>query len=205
MKWFLKIIFIIPTLLSLGCGEDPILEQARSANKSPSQQTASPEKEVKSSTKQTEIPKIAPPNDGNTANKRLELPKVEPPQRVQEGEPPPKPESQKFVLFEGKISVDNWSGKPIRIDIFDGDQRNIGGKRPSVVLSEKLDTIGDFSIKVPQEEGNVWIGAYIDEDQDGRPGPKDPSGWYAGNPVSSTQNQSGISFSLGLPDEPASE
>lgn len=200
MNRFSKLILIMPILWALGCGEDPILEQARNLEKNESSK-----KEVK---KEEKLPDISPPKRGDAAKEKKKMPsiappKVEPPKRVQEGEPPPKPEVQKFVNFEGTISVENWSGKSIRIDVFDGDQRNIGGKRPSVILSETVEKIGSFSIKIPQEDIMVWIGAYIDEDQDGRPGPTDPSGWYEGNPVSAKTAQKGISFSLGLPDEPS--
>ena len=68
-----------------------------------------------------------------------------------------------------------------------------------------VDNIGAFSIKIPQKDVMVWIGGFIDEDQDGRPGAKDPSGWYIGNPVSAEDNQKGITFSLGLPDAPSAK
>ena len=203
MNWFSKLIFILAILWTLGCGEDPILEQARNAEKEEQKKSIPQKEDANQKTSTQTLPKIAPPEKVTLTVSQNEMPKVEPPQRVQEGEPPPKPKAQNFVTFEGTITVENWSGKPIRIDVFDGDQRNIGGKRPSVVISEKRNEAGPFSLKIPQEDINVWIGAYIDEDEDGRPGPKDPSGWYTGNPVSTKKDQTGISFSLGLPDEPA--
>lgn len=203
MNWFSKLIFILAILWTLGCGEDPILEQARNAKKEEQKKSIPQEEDSNQKISMQALPKIAPPEKSALTAFPNEMPKVEPPQRVQEGEPPPKPKTQNFVTFEGTITVENWSGKPIRIDVFDGDQRNIGGKRPSVVISEKLNEAGPFSLKIPVEDINVWIGAYIDEDEDGRPGPKDPSGWYVRNPVSTQKDQKGISFSLGLPDDPA--
>lgn len=215
MKQFSKFIYGISIILTISCGEDPILEQARSLEKDEIQTNPS----AKAPEKKDSFPKIAPPKENNSAKVESKgnenMPVIAPPDvenpnqvhpdRVQEGEPPPKPTLDAFVVFEGTISVKDWSGKPIRIDVFDGDQRNIGGKRPSVIISEMVDNIGAFSIKIPQKDVMVWIGGFIDEDQDGRPGAKDPSGWYIGNPVSAEDNQKGITFSLGLPDAPSAK
>jgi hypothetical protein len=206
MNQFSKFIYGISIILVISCGEDPILEQARSLEKEKKQTNYSSE----AAEKKDSLPKIAPPKENNSVKVESKIPEIAPPDieapnRVQEGEPPPKPKPDEFVVFEGTISVNDWSGKPIRIDVFDGDQRNIGGKRPSVIISETVNKIGTFSIEIPQKDVMVWIGGFIDEDQDGRPGPKDPSGWYTGNPVSAKDNQKGITFSLGFPDAPPSK
>ena len=89
-----------------------------------------------------------------------------------------------------------------KIDIFDGDQQNIGGQRPSVIISKTLSKIGSFEIDLPKSDTQLWIGAYIDEDEDGRPGPQDPSGWYTSNPISASKDHSGITVNLNVPDAP---
>ena len=61
--------------------------------------------------------------------------------------------------------------------------------------------MGDFSIAIDKKDINIWIGAYCDVDGDGRPGPKDPSGWYAQNPVAAASDLSGIAIILEIPKE----
>ena len=189
-------------IFCLGCGTDPILEKAQETE-------IIEEKIVQSSASETkikndELPNIAPPKTG-TDIEQIALPKIAPPPeqgQPQKGEPlPPQPPKEEMVEFTGTIQVKNWSGKAIRMDIFDGDQRKIGGQRPSVVVSETFTAIGAFSIQLPKSDKYVWIGAYIDEDQDGRPGPKDPSGWYVANPLSTQTPQKGIVLELSIPQD----
>ena len=97
--------------------------------------------------------------------------------------PPPNPKDGEFITISGTIEATNPNQRPIRIDIFDGDQQNIGGKRPSVVVSTTVESGNSFEIFIPKKDQQLWVGAYIDEDNDGRPGPMDPSGWYSGNPI----------------------
>ena len=196
----------------ISCAQDPILqrveaEKESSNNNSPvhtvNKEDVDTEKHTKPSTTVTNteiaIPKIAPPTQ------EAQLPKIAPP-KEQSSEavapPPPNPKDGKFVTFTGTIVVEKWSGKPIRVDVFDGDQRKIGGERPSVIISETVKQIGEFELFLPEKDTQVWIGAYIDEDEDGRPGPTDPSGWYEGNPVSSKENQKNIHITLDVPNAP---
>ena len=103
------------------------------------------------------------------------------------------------IIVSGKITVENWSGNKIRIDIFDGDQQSLTGPRPSVVKVEYQSKPGPFQISVPKSEKGIWIGGYVDEDGDGKPGPKDPSGWYEYNPVSVQDNVKDIHLVLSIP------
>lgn len=188
------ILFLISVLL--GCGSDPILDRAeelKEDKKPPKTSTA----EKASSPPKTSPPVVAPPT--------VQPPKVEPPKALAEGrvDPPPKnPKDGPFITIKGKIEVGNWSGKEIKIDIFDGDQRKIDGDRPSVIVSEILKKQGSFEIHLPQSDKQLWIGASIDEDGDGRPGPQDPSGWYPSNPLSAKKDHTGVNFSLDVPDDP---
>ena len=136
------------------------------------------------------MPKIAPPS--------VEPPKAQPKEAV-----PPPPPNQKMasLLLSGTIDAKKSNNKPIRIDIFDGDQRNIGGKRPSVVVSTTVEAGPEFEIALPKKSQMLWVGAYIDEDGNGRPGPLDPSGWYTENPISGESDHSRIILTLGIPND----
>jgi hypothetical protein len=59
-----------------------------------------------------------------------------------------------------------------------------------------LDRPGPFEVQVPASAARVWLGAYVDEDLDGRPGPQDPSGWYSKNPVLTEGGADGIVIEL---------
>ena len=81
-------------------------------------------------------------------------------------------------MISGTIEAQNPNNKPIRIDIFDGDQRNIGGKRPSVVGVQRLNQV--LSLKYFCQRKNKCCGwghtlmkmemVALDH--------LDPSGWY---------------------------
>ena len=191
---------LLSTMLTIGCGEDPILQKANTQSSS--------EKAQSTSTKTT--PTVAPPpSEEPVAKSVTEVPKVAPPAVAPPKEPaqdevpppPPNPKDGDFVTFTGKIDASNPNNRPIRIDIFDGDQQNIGGKRPSVVVSTTLESGTSFEIFLPRTDQQLWVGAYIDENEDGRPGPMDPSGWYSGNPISGDQDQESIVIQLGIPND----
>lgn len=203
-------------VFSVGCGEDPILEkvnseQTQSASEiSPKQSTSDgSNQETQSQTKSNEtLPTIAPPADSpktpigqlpKVAPPAVEPPKEQPKEAVPP--PPPNPKDGEFITISGTIEASNPSNKPIRIDIFDGDQRNIGGKRPSVVVSTTVDAGPTFEIFLPKKEQMLWVGAYIDEDDNGRPGPLDPSGWYVDNPISGENDHSKVILKLGIPND----
>ena len=44
----------------------------------------------------------------------------------------------------------------------------------------------------PERDSPYWIGAYVDVDQDGKPGANDPSAWYSGNPIMGNADTSGV-------------
>lgn len=102
------------------------------------------------------------------------------------------------VALAGTVAVEGWSGGPIRIDVFDGDQRAAAGsaKRPSVVAQATVDRPGRFEVRVSTSAGRVWVGAFADENGNGRPDPRDPSGWYDRNPVLVDGDQGDIRLQL---------
>ena len=200
--------------VTIGCGEDPILAKANSEQKQSSTSQTTQKTTDKSgkaqeeSLKENAIPTIAPPKD-SPSSPIGQLPKVAPPSveppKAQPKEavppPPPNPKDGEFITISGTIEATNPNNKPIRIDIFDGDQRNIGGKRPSVVVSTTVEAGPKFEIALPKKSQMLWVGAYIDEDGNGRPGPLDPSGWYSENPISGESDHSRIILTLGIPND----
>ena len=63
--------------------------------------------------------------------------------------------------------------------------------------SVTLDRPGTFELIVPLSVGKVWLESSNDENQDGRPGPRDPSGRYRQNPIDVTElGISGIAIVL---------
>ena len=99
----------------------------------------------------------------------------EPAQKVQTDEP--------MSRLRGQIRMKNYLHGGIRLDIFDGDHRSHAGQRPNLVRTVKLDKPGNFDVELPLSVGKIWLEASNDENQDGRPGPRDPSGRYKGNPI----------------------
>ena len=57
---------------------------------------------------------------------------------------------QEQIQIAGVILVQGWSGNEIRIDVLDGDQRQIGGSRPSVISSASVSKPGAYEISVPK-------------------------------------------------------
>ncbi len=109
------------------------------------------------------------------------------------------------VVLSGTVTVEGWTRGEVRLDVFDGDQRDITAtRRPSVVAVGRLEKPGAFEIRVPESAGYVWLGGFVDVDGDGRPGPGDPSGWYTGNPVSIDGDVSGLELTLAPPKAPPS-
>ena len=180
-------VFLIPFFFLIGCGSDPILEKAAALQQENSSAS-------KGGTGQKIEPKPGIPKEPQ--------PVVVQPQIVQ----PPKPQVEEKPKIQISGSVDivgegDWKGKAIRIDVFDGDQQVLGEPRPKVIATKRIQEVGSFSLMVEKEVGSLWLGAYCDVDGDGRPGPKDPSGWYGKNPVSSAVDLEGIVISLAIPIE----
>ena len=202
--------YLMTIMLGFGCGEDPILakansDQSQNTDSTPIEQMV--EKEQTQSIDQT-MPTIAPPK-GAPKSPIGQLPKVAPPSveppKEQPKEavppPPPNPKDGEFITISGTIEANNPTNKSIRIDIFDGDQRNIGGERPSVVVSTTVEAGPEFEIFLPKKKQMLWVGAYIDEDGNGRPGPLDPSGWYSDNPISGEEDHLRVVLTLGIPND----
>ena len=184
------------------CGSDPILdevaerrEEIKSGKNSSSSSSVPPQ------------PKKVKPQDPPPQGKPIE-PKPGNPQAPPQGKSKdPKPKDPQGegpkVKIEGVISLENWSGNEIRIDIFDGNQRDLDGPRPKVISTKKLEKPGEFSLSLSKNEKGFWIGAYCDIDSDGKPGPKDPSGWFTGNPLQGDRDHSKIQIALTIPEEVA--
>ena len=183
----LIIIFISPLL---GCGSDPILDKASQLK----------EESAKNS-KSSSSPKPGIPREPKPVQVQ---PKPVQPKPVQPKDIKPIKESKAKVMLSGHVEIigeGDWEGKSIRIDVFDGDQRAIDGPRPKVVSTKRLKQQGEFSLSVDQKDQLLWLGAYCDVDGDGRPGPNDPSGWFAQNPISSVKDRDGIVIQLAIPVE----
>lgn len=86
------------------------------------------------------------------------------------------------VTIRGSIASPSGAGK-VRIDLFDGDQRNVSGPRPKVVGVHEVAQAGPFELSVPVSVGRVWLGAYLDGNGNNRPDKGEAFGWYNRNPI----------------------
>lgn len=86
------------------------------------------------------------------------------------------------VIVRGEVKGEPGVGK-IRIDLFDGDQRNVSGPRPKVVGVHELEGLGAFAISIAESAGRIWLGAYRDVNGNKRPDKGEPFGWYSKNPI----------------------
>lgn len=210
----------------LSCnGRDPILDRAdqlAAADAAPAGQTPSPRAPSDPAIAQAPAPAPgAPPEPGAVApgdptpvdagdpapiDPGEPTPGVpdEPPPGVPD-EPPPEGRVGEIdlgptVTISGEILMDDYRGSPIRIDVFDGDQlaAAAGGKnkQPRVIVTLQIAGPGPFSTEVPIAPGKVWIGAYADEDGNGRPGPLDPAAWSPDNPIYVDKARSGLKIPL---------
>jgi hypothetical protein len=84
---------------------------------------------------------------------------------------------------------------PVLIDVFDGDHRELGGDRPSLVGKVTVDAPGPFELQIA-EGTNVWLSAYNDMDGDGRPSREEPNGEYERNPVRGKSDVDGVTLVL---------
>lgn len=87
------------------------------------------------------------------------------------------------VVLRGTVSGAEEVGGRIRIDLFDGDQRNTSGPRPRVIGVHEVADTGPFELSIAKSAKRVWIGAYRDLNQNNRPNKGEPFGWYSKNPV----------------------
>ena len=185
---------IITVLFSLvGCGSDPILDKASQLKEEAVQGKKS---SVQPKPGKPKEPKPGKPTEPRTVQVQ--------PKPVKPKEVKPKKDTKPKITLSGRVEIlgeGDWEGKPIRIDVFDGDQRAIDGPRPKVVSTKRMKQQGDFALSIDQKEQSLWLGAYCDVDGDGRPGPNDPSGWFAQNPISSSKDRDGIVIQLAIPVE----
>ncbi len=191
----------LPLLAFTACGgTDPILEKAAagdgnatsiSGKPSSAAVPPPPRKGTPADPKPGKAGDPAPGSPGEPS-----APKPVQPKPVQVGPPPPGKEPG--VKLSGKVLLPDHKGGTIKVDVFDGDQKAAsgGGKRPGVVAMATLDGPGAFEVIVPKGTERVWLGAFADEDQDGKPGPLDPECWYTGNPVDMSQPQDGLELVL---------
>jgi hypothetical protein len=103
------------------------------------------------------------------------------PSPVEVGDTPPT--SAELVIVQGQILMSDYRHGALRIDIFDGDHRSHVGQRPALVMTQTVSSTGPFTIEVPLVSEQIWIEVSNDENGDGRPGPRDPSGLCSRNPV----------------------
>ena len=180
--------FPLAILLVLGCGRDPILEAADDLQGGPHPAAGG-----------------GSPPRGDPVQPAPGDPESPPPGRAS-APPPGVPEQPPpggravvagpKVTLSGQVVLADYDMGTVRIDIFDGDQKNLNGPRPMVVAVLELERPGSFEVQVPASTPKVWLGAYVDENLDGRPGPQDPSGWYTGNPVDTEGGAEGIVIQL---------
>lgn len=195
-RYFLRLPRLYPArgavfIFVAACGSDPILEQAArdAAAPAPTTSTAEPARVQ---------PADPPPGDPGQPP-----PGEQPPPAPGIPDEPAPGSSGPQVTLTGTVTVPDWKpGGSIRIDVFDGDQRDLSAPRPSVVGMQRLSAPGAFSVSVPASAGAVWLGAYADLDGDDRPSPSEPAGWYTGNPVALSGTVSGISLTLAVEAPP---
>lgn len=191
------------SLLALAAcgGDDPILERAEalSAAAPPGANSPGPAAQPAPGTPSQPPPAAAaPPGAGTPPSPTPGTPQEPPP-----GGGPGGPTQGPSVTLSGVIQLAQPTAGAVRIDVFDGDQRDLSGPRPQVVGMGKIAAAGPFSVAVPQSAAKVWIGAFVDVDGDGRPGPAEPSGWYARNPVSTASGDvNNINLSLAVEGRP---
>lgn len=201
MSSHIPVLLWLSALALMGCtGTDPILEKA-AAQGDASQSAAGgsgadkasdpPRKGTPAEPQPGRAGEPAPGKAGAPAAAQPAQPKP-----VQEGPPPPG--QGPGVKLAGKVVLPDHKGGAIKVDVFDGDQKAAsgGGKRPGVVAMAKLDAPGSFEVVVPEGVERVWLGAFADEDKDGKPGPLDPECWYDGNPVDMSKPQDDLELVL---------
>lgn len=168
-------------LIFAACGTDPILERAQ---QDPATKPAATN--PSSGSAAAPVPGVpAEPQPGIPAEPSPVSPGAagDPAPGIPTEPSPGSPGGGPQILLSGRVVLSSGAAAPIRVDVFDGDQQDLSGPRPKVVGMAQLDQPGPFTVSVPADTARLWIGAYADMDQNGRPDPQDPAGWFAGNPV----------------------
>lgn len=184
-----------------GCaGSDPILDRANALDDGAdgAAPTATAPKSPQPAPGKPAEPKPVQAADPPPANPGQPSPAKSTGPQPGASKPPPPPDDAGGFKLSGAVVLDDHKGGTIRVDIFDGDQKAAsgGGQRPSVVAMARMESPGSFEVTIPATTSQVWIGAFADEDQDGKPGPLDPEIWYGGNPVAITADTNGIELVL---------
>ena len=198
---------VLPTLLlAAACGsEDPILERAaemEGRSTPPGAAAPAPVAGVAPAAAGTPEPPApgrgTPPQVGRPGEPAPGDPGHPAPGRPKAPEPGSPGSDGPSVVLSGTVSVEAWAGGPIRLDIFDGDQLAAAGsaRRPSVVAQARVDQPGPFEVRVPVAASRVWVGGFADENRNGRPDPRDPSGWFDGNPVATDADRGDLVLKL---------
>jgi len=202
MHWKFAIFLGLGTAATtLGCGSDPILAMA-------DQERA--EEHGTAGDVQTPPAQAHPPNPGQTAPPQAGDPgqpgagsPIQPPpgapNQPQPGvpeDPTPgapgapqdqtapatAPEDGPSVTLKGRVRYAEYKSGKVRVDVFDGDQRDFS-KRPGVVGWAELTAPGDFEVTVPTSAGKVWLSAFNDANGNGAPDDMDPTGHLEDNPI----------------------
>lgn len=178
------------------CGGDPILEQAARSH--------GPSSVSRVGTLPT--PAVEPgaePTPGTPAEPAPGVPSEPTPSHTEAAGSPGSPGGDAQVAVHGNITAPDWGpGVTIRIDVFDGDQRDLVSPRPSVVGMARISEPGAYTVSVNGSAGAVWVGAYADMDGDGRPSHTEPIGWFDGNPLDLSGTVSGVDLSLAVEAPP---
>lgn len=94
------------------------------------------------------------------------------------------------ITYEGATSVD--------LDLFAPDPNSTGGRR---MLGKLMRAPGPYEIQVPAGFGPLILEAFIDINSNG-PGPGDPMGRYADNPVVIADDDvDGVDITLSIPED----
>jgi len=95
---------------------------------------------------------------------------------------PGEPADGPTVTLKGRVRYAEYESGKVRVDVFDGDQRNLS-KHPGVVGWAELTAPGSFEITVRTAAGEVWLSAFNDANGNGAPDDRDPTGHLEDNPV----------------------
>lgn len=184
------------------CGEDPVLEAAREEASSSSSSSGG---NARGSGPSGGTPENPPPGDPSQPGAGIPEepapgdPNVPPPEGGvkphDDGTIPP-PEGAATILLKGTIEIPDYQGGKITIDVFDGDQSIKSGKRPDIVGRATFDGPGAFEMEVIADTP-IWLSAYADQDENGRPSKEDPMGPCDCNPVKSDEDVTGVVLELG--------
>lgn len=170
----------LTALVGAGCGPDPILDEAdqeRAREDDHSTQVSRPpgsaiQPPPGAPTQPTRgIPEEPQPGQPDTPDARAGVPGA-----------PGAPVDGPQVTLKGEVRYGDYKDGKVRVDVFDGDQRNFS-KHPGVVGWVELAGPGPYEVQVPQAAERVWLSAYNDANNDGKPGHEDPTGYLEDNPV----------------------